>query len=398
MTAKRIYFFSGTQYSRFDDKISRVPGQYPAEIARWWSGLPAGPIDAVVNWGDNRVYFFVGANYYRWNMLLNRVDAGYPKPITGNWSGFAGTGFENGFDDAVNWGNGKVYFFKDDKYLRMDWARSTVDPNYPKAISAGWPALAAKGFGSGIDAVINRGNGKAYFFKGANYLRYDIAADAVDAGYPKAIAGNWPGVFAGGVSAAVEWPYALVGPGGFRVPTNFTACQVVGAGGGRNKAGRTWDMEIDFIDTPYPASLPVGEYRQYIRGTFTVNGTNVLHGLPPASGSPAGSPPRNMQPAPGANPASDNFLEDGLTAPPASQNVYYGHRIDTAGNSDTTDQFLPDRIPGAQYRGNDFPGLTSVPGTVYAMALDFRGQSVDRATSDEVLDTAEWSVNCAGTL
>ena len=31
--------------------------------------------------------------------------------------------------------------------------------------------------------------------------KYDIAADKVDAGYPKPIAGNWPGFWPGGLDA-----------------------------------------------------------------------------------------------------------------------------------------------------------------------------------------------------
>ena len=30
-----------------------------------------------------------------------------------------------------------------------------------------------------------------YFFKSDQYIRYDIATDKVDAGYPKPIIGNW---------------------------------------------------------------------------------------------------------------------------------------------------------------------------------------------------------------
>jgi hypothetical protein len=46
----------------------------------------------------------------------------------------------------------------------------------------------------GIDAGVVWPNGKAYFFRGSQYLRYDIAADHVDSGYPLDIAGHWPGL------------------------------------------------------------------------------------------------------------------------------------------------------------------------------------------------------------
>jgi hypothetical protein len=43
---------------------------------------------------------------------------------------------------------------------------------------------------------VNWGDGKAYFFLGdGRYIRYDIAADRADPGYPKKIDGaNWPGL------------------------------------------------------------------------------------------------------------------------------------------------------------------------------------------------------------
>ena len=46
----------------------------------------------------------------------------------------------------------------------------------------------------GLDAAINWGNGKAYFFKGDQYIRYDIKADKADPGYPARITDNWPGL------------------------------------------------------------------------------------------------------------------------------------------------------------------------------------------------------------
>ena len=393
MTAKRVYFFSGTQYVRFDSAINNVPSGYPRDIVAMWGGLPGG-ISAAFYRGKGRAYFFAGNQYYRYTVVRNAVDAGYPKPIAGNWPGMSDIGFDSGLDAAVNWGNGKVYFFKGNQYCRYDLPSDKVDSGYPKPIAGNWPGVSGTGFENGLDAAINYGNNKVYFFRGDKYLRLDLVNKSVDAGYPKAIAGNWPGIYASGIDAALEWPYAELAAGGFNVPTGNSGCKVVAAGAGRRKAGEEFRMELDFQEPAHPVTCAVGEYRQFVRGAFVVNGTTLSHGLP----SSTGGPPVTMLPTPAPGAASDNFQEDGLVTPPATANVFYGHRVDTAGNSDTTDQFLPDRMEGCQYRGNDFPGVASSIGATFNVALDFRGDAVDRATGDEVLQTNNWSVNCTGTL
>ena len=40
-------------------------------------------------------------------------------------------------------------------------------------------------------------NGKAYFFKGNQYIRVDLATKKADSGYPKPVKGNWCGLFGG---------------------------------------------------------------------------------------------------------------------------------------------------------------------------------------------------------
>ena len=99
------------------------------------------------------------------------------------------------------WGGGKAYFFKGKQYLRYDVVADHVDPGYPRPIAGNWPGM----WPEKIDAAICwPGNGTAYFSKGDQYPRYDIAGDKTDAGYPKPIAGNWPGFpadFAAGVQA-----------------------------------------------------------------------------------------------------------------------------------------------------------------------------------------------------
>ena len=36
--------------------------------------------------------------------------------------------------------------------------------------------------------------GQAFFFRGNQFVRYDWLQNRVDDGYPKPIAGNWPGI------------------------------------------------------------------------------------------------------------------------------------------------------------------------------------------------------------
>ncbi len=95
----------------------------------------------------------------------------------------------------------RAYFFSGDSYVRYDVAADAVDAGYPKPISGNWTGLWA----DGIDAVVVLPtNGKAYFFRGAEYLRYDLDADRADDGYPRPIDGNWPGL-SGPVDAAIAW-------------------------------------------------------------------------------------------------------------------------------------------------------------------------------------------------
>src|SRR5258708_13988783 len=64
-------------------------------------------------------------------------------------------------------------------------------------------------FQSNIDAAVNWGDGYAYFFKGARYLRYNIATDLVDVG-PVEIPTFWthlPAEFQSNIRAAVNWTF-----------------------------------------------------------------------------------------------------------------------------------------------------------------------------------------------
>jgi hypothetical protein len=189
----KAYFFKEAQYERYDPKTDKVDAGYPKPILGNWPGFPASfatGVNATVVWGNGKAYFFKGNQYIRYNIATDKVDAGYPKPIAGNWPGL----WADNIDAAVVWPNGKAYFFKGSQYIRYDIATDKADSGYPKAIQGNWPGFPAS-FAAGVNVAVVWNNGKAYFFKGSEYIRYDIATDKTDAGYPKPIKGNWPGLW-----------------------------------------------------------------------------------------------------------------------------------------------------------------------------------------------------------
>lgn len=161
---------------------------------------------AAVSAPNGRVYFFSGPQYWRVDPATGQVEAGYPKAITAGWPGV----FADGVDAALEGANGKIYFFRDAQYVRFDWTAGAVDAGYPKPILGFWPGLERfAGGAANLDAAVNWGNGKAYFFKGDEYVRYDLGTDVADLGYPRRIShATWNdlGVWSCGIEAAVGWP------------------------------------------------------------------------------------------------------------------------------------------------------------------------------------------------
>ncbi|RKG62207.1 hypothetical protein D7X30_02480 [Corallococcus sp. AB011P] len=110
--------------------------------------------------------------------------------------------------------NGKAYFFEGSSYVRYDWASDQADPGQPRPITDGWHGL-PESFTGDFDAILTGGGpfaGKCYFFKGDAYVRYDWASDRVDSG-PRRITDGWHGLpegFTEGLDAAVcgQGPFA----------------------------------------------------------------------------------------------------------------------------------------------------------------------------------------------
>ena len=100
---------------------------------------------------------------------------------------------------------GKAYFFKGSQYVRYDWNAEQVDTGYPLDLTA-WNFPAA--FQGGLHAALNGAGpyaGKGYFFRDDQYIRYDWSTDQIDDGYPLHLsAWNLPAPFLSGIDAAIN--------------------------------------------------------------------------------------------------------------------------------------------------------------------------------------------------
>lgn len=185
----KVYFFQGITYSRYDLGIDHVDPGYPRDTASNWPGLGSVIDAALVAPGGHKAYFFRGSSYERYDVAADRVDDGYPLGIDTYWHGLWGSGL----DAAVLWPNGKIYFFRGPRYVRYDFEDDQVDAGYPLPIVGPWRGL--EPFSGGIDAVFVMPDGqKAYFFRGDYYIRYDVALDRADPGYPLRIEDYWHGL------------------------------------------------------------------------------------------------------------------------------------------------------------------------------------------------------------
>jgi DNA-binding beta-propeller fold protein YncE len=92
--------------------------------------------------------------------------------------------------------NGKAYFFVGDKYYRFDFKADAVGKMGTVGVD-GW-----KGLPAGSHAAIMHPNGKAYFFVGDKYYRFDFTADAVDKTGTVGV-DEWKGLYVGRYSGCI---------------------------------------------------------------------------------------------------------------------------------------------------------------------------------------------------
>lgn len=179
----KVYFFDGTQYSRYDIKSATI--ESTAKIAgNFASGYPQWDrIDAATRIG-NTVYLFRGRQYVRYNSENGKID-GSPQEIEGNFTGNFPRNWDS-IDAAVNLGNGIIYLFKGRTYVRYRINEGRIDGS-PQPIAGNF----AKNWvsWSKVDAAVNYGNGNVYFFSGSQYFRYNIANATTST--PQDVIGNF---------------------------------------------------------------------------------------------------------------------------------------------------------------------------------------------------------------
>lgn len=191
-------------------------------------------------------HLFRGGDYYRYDIAADRVATGYPQSIATNWPGLEKfSGGARDIDTAFDAGNGKAYFFKGAQYIRYDLAARSADAGYPATISGNWPGLEKFAGGArDIEAAFFFSRSKLYFFKGDQYIRYNLDTDRADSYYPAYLSeATWPG--------SGYWPANWSGALNFNNSKSYVF-----------KPGEylRYDRTSDRADAGYPAAITASSW------------------------------------------------------------------------------------------------------------------------------------------
>ncbi|MDB6373826.1 fucose-binding lectin II [Photorhabdus bodei] len=125
---------------------------------------------------NSHVYLFLNADNARYNEISKKSDIAYPQPINNDWPDLP-IEFQRHIDDVINL-NGYLYFFKGSQYVKFDIAKAKVIDG-PKFIAEGWPGLKGTEFENGIDAATEFTTNIVCFFKGSDCIDYAVNSHTI---------------------------------------------------------------------------------------------------------------------------------------------------------------------------------------------------------------------------
>lgn len=202
-----IWFFRGDSFRIYEegaegqdelgDPVLLADNTGSSFTGDWPPAFVAG-LDAVVQGTGNfggKIWFFKGSQYFRVRLSDSVVDV-EPTPIAQGWKGVTGD-FASGIDAGLHGAGeffGFTWLFKGSKFLRYNLAADAVDIQ-PLPIVGHWGGDTwPTEFAQGIDFALYGTGDKAekiYFFRGDKYILYSLKTDRVEEG-PKSILRNWP--------------------------------------------------------------------------------------------------------------------------------------------------------------------------------------------------------------
>lgn len=192
---------SDAQIQAYDWKKERADEGGPQDFDSFIAGAKSDKIQAsLIFYYEKalRLYLFHGDEYTRVNWEKKSVDPGFPRKIKDGWRGVFSDGVDAVFAHPYQ-GRDKFYFFKGKQYIRYDVKDDKADKGYPKPIKGNWSGI----WEDGVDDALSVEKGVVYFFKGDQYVRYNFDKDRVEKGYPRAIdADTWDGIWPSGIDSA----------------------------------------------------------------------------------------------------------------------------------------------------------------------------------------------------
>ncbi len=142
---------------------------------------------SILNYGNGNVYFFNEGNFFRFKLNQAKFLSG----PNSNWNFIGLSRFKNGPNeiDATSYGgDGYAYFFKGEEFIRFNISEDKISSGYPKKISnRHFNGLKKFLDGKPLDCAFYFGNDLIYFFRGEQVLAIDIKNNQIEAGFPRLI-------------------------------------------------------------------------------------------------------------------------------------------------------------------------------------------------------------------